>query len=325
MIQGLSMGVEAPLFAAYALEVAPPGREAWYAGTLQAFSQFGLLLASTVAFVSSLVLGGDQMSEWGWRIPFIFGGLIGLFVIWMRRGLPESLHGDTTNEKPQQSSRDVLRSTGKSKLAICTIILVVGGAQVLNYGWVAGVPSAAASVLSEDATLIFGLTSAMTLGVLIMSPIAGHIADRFGVGRTFVWSRWLSIPFVFTLVILFMWPSGGRLAVVMAAGIVLLAFAMGIFNAVTSSLVPQHSRVTSVGIGHAVGVAVFGGTASYILVWLASKGIIWVFPVYVALLLAASAVLYRITYKRNGLHGVEYAKTESRSQQDSSVNHQLSS
>lgn len=306
LLQGMSIGVEQPIMASYGLEIAPKGKEAWYAGLLQLCSNVGVLLASLIAFFSALFLGDTGMENGGWRIPFIAGGIIGFGVLWLRRNLPETVDVEKTQHR---SSREVLRAVRANPLAVLAVILVVGGTQVLNYGWNSGVPSTARAVFGESGTLIFGLTSLLTVVLMIMTPVVGKLADHFGMGRTFVWTRLLSIPCAFVL-LLYANPGVAAFVMAMAGGAVILPFALSFFNAISASLVPAGHRVTAIGIGYSLGVACFGGTASYLLVWLNSKNLYWVFPVYIALILLLGVLLYKATVKRTGIHDAVYSTAE---------------
>lgn len=298
LLQGLSIGVEQPLLATYGLEAAPKGKEAWYAGLLQVCTYVGILTSQIITFVCALILGDEGMAAGGWRIPFIIGGLLGIGVLWMRRSLPETLEeqdGHTT------SNSSVLKEMGRAPLAVIAIIFVVGGTQVINYGWTSGLPNAARAVFGESGAMVFGITSLLSVVIMIMAPVAGKIADKLGMGRAFVWTRLLSIPFVFAL-LTYAHPGVIAFAVAMAGGAIVLPFALGFFNAISASLVPAGSRVTGVGLGYSIGVACFGGTASYLLVWLSSIDLFWVFPVYISLILLIGVLLFLISVKRHGMH-----------------------
>lgn len=303
MLQGMSIGVEQPLLASYGLEMAKKGKEAWTAGLLQLYTQAGILLASLTAFFCVLVIGDEGMLNGGWRIPFFVGGLLGLGVLWLRRSLPETLDETKVEHK---RSRDVLRSVGRTPLAIIAIIFVVGGTQVINYGWTSGLPSTARAVFGESGVVVFGITSLLSVVIMIMAPVAGKIADHFGMGRTFVWTRLLSIPFVFIL-LTYAEPGVVAFALAMAGGALILPFALAFFNAISASLVPAGNRVTAVGLGYALGVALFGGTASYLLVWLTSLNLYWVFPVYIAAILLIGVVLFLVSVRRHGMHDAEFS------------------
>jgi MHS family alpha-ketoglutarate permease-like MFS transporter len=64
---------------------------------------------------------------------------------------------------------------------------------------------------------------------------------------------------------------------------------------------PKNCRGTGVALGYGIGVALFGGTASFLLVWLQSMNLTWVFPVYVAVLSILSIVLYLAARRANGI------------------------
>ena len=55
------------------------------------FNNFGNMLAPLTAFLAVSLLGPENMAEYGWRIPFIVGGLLGFIVLWLRRTLPETI------------------------------------------------------------------------------------------------------------------------------------------------------------------------------------------------------------------------------------------
>lgn len=306
VLQGLSMGIEQPLNAAYNIDLAPPWKVGFYGGILQSWVQGGILVGSAVSFVTSLILGNEVMAEWGWRVPFIIGGLLGLVVLWLRRDLPETVKQEHKAARP--STKSVWKSLWEHRLAMFAILLVVGGAQVLNYGINSGLPSTAQAVFSQSPTVTFGVTTLSTFVVVVLCPLIGKAADKFRLSRTFIWSRIAAIPLVYVMV-LYTVPSAATFAVVMVVAAVILSFTLGIFNLVCGSLVPNNSRVTGVGLGYALGVAIFGGTASYLFVWWSSLGLFWIFPTYVAVIIALSIWLYVAAKRSTGVYAGEYGST----------------
>ncbi|MNW69682.1 hypothetical protein D3C74_487480 [compost metagenome] len=65
---------------------------------------------------------------------------------------------------------------------------------------------------------------------------------------------------------------------------------------------PKSYRGTGTSLGYGLGVAIFGGTASFLLVWFHSIGLDWAFPIYVAVLSALSVIFYLIASRLNGIH-----------------------
>jgi MHS family alpha-ketoglutarate permease-like MFS transporter len=301
LLQGLSAGVEAPLGTAYALELVP-NRPGYVAGFFAFFNNLGNLLAPLSIFFISSLLGAEALAAFGWRIPFLLGGVFGLLVLWLRRTLPETLNTEAIRTvggvpTPQNS---VWKDVRKYWLSVLAAIFIVGAIQAYNYTWIAGLPNLANGSFGEDPTAVFAVTTGMgiflTLGALVLS----RILDRFPLSRWFVVARVLAIPTIF-LALLYSQPGIGTLAGVMFGGAIVLLLNMTIFVVVANSLLPQHIRGTALGLGYGLGVALFGGTASYLLLWLQSQGMMWIFPIYIATLCAISVVLYIVAKRRNGL------------------------
>jgi len=107
----------------------------------------------------------------------------------------------------------------------------------------------------------------------------------------------LAIPTVF-LMLAYTGPGLGTLAVVLLVGGAVLILNMTVYNIVGASLMPIACRAAGCGIG----VALFGGTASYLLVWLQRAHLGWLFPCYVAVLCALSIALYLVARRRGEVY-----------------------
>jgi MFS family permease len=299
LVQGASTGIEAPLSTSYAVELSPEGREGRAAGLMSFFVNLGILLASLVSFLTSLTIGADAMLDWGWRVPFAFGALLGVVVFWLRRALPESLT-EEERETNRTDGNTVWGGIGKHWLGILAIIFVVGAAQAYNYAWNVGLPSLARGTFAENPTWVFAITTALAVVLLIGSPLTGALADRKTLSKTFLVTRVLAIPSVF-LLLAYNKPGIWGFAAVLLGGSIVLVLNMTLYNVVATSLMPKYCRATGVALGYGVAVALFGGTASYLLVWLQNAGLDWVFPVYVAVLSLLSVGTYQVARKRSGI------------------------
>lgn len=297
IIQGMSTGIEAPLSTAHAVELLPEGREGFVAGVISFFVNAGILLASLVSYVSSLLLGATAMGEWGWRVPFIVGAAFGFVVVYLRRTLPETMRPE---ELTNNSTKAVWGGVRKHWLGVLAITFVVGAAQAYNYSWNTGLPTTARSSFKEDATAVFALTTALGVVLVIGSLLIGRFADGKSISKWFLITRALSIPSVF-LMLMYVRPGIGSFAAVLLGGSVVLVLNMTLYNVITSSLMPKSCRGAGTALGYGIGVALFGGTASYLLVWLQSLNAAWMFPIYVAVLSLLSIIFYLLARQKNGI------------------------
>ena len=306
LIQGLSTGIEAPLSVAYGLELVRD-RPGYVAGFMAFFNNLGNLLAPLASFTTSVILGATAMGEYGWRVPFILGGILGLLVLWLRRSLPETLLPATATDTKavavarKSESREVWRGVGKHWLSVLAVIFVIGGIQAYNYTWLSGLPSLATGTFHEDPTGVFAISTTLSIILTIGALILSRVLDKWALSRWFLLARIVAIPAIF-LVLLYTGNGIGSLAGVLLGGSVVLLVNLTIYNAVANSMFPQPYRATAMGLGYGIGVALFGGTASYLFVWLQSLGLGVLFPIYVAVLCAISVVLYLVAKRRNGLY-----------------------
>lgn len=319
VIQGLAFGIEAPLNGTYNVEIGKRDKMGRYAGLIYGWVQLGILVASLVAFFTSLAIGREAMTEWGWRVPFLVGGLLGLFVFVLRRGLPETLHEvkaepesvvvgggaeetrTRTRAQDEDSSRGMWRTIGRHWLALLATVFVVGGVQIMNYALVTALPSLVQSRDQVDPTIAFAVTSGFGVIIMVLTPVFGRLADRWRVSRTFVVARWVLVPSIFLLLAY----SGGNIGayiLIMLVGAVVLSPSLALFTPIGASLVPANGRATGTALAYSIGVALFGGTASFLFVWLNLLGLTWVFCLYGAVVCIISIVLYQAVVRRTGLY-----------------------
>src|SRR5580698_252588 len=91
LLQGLSMGGEYGTSATYLSEIAPANRRGFYLGFLQVSVVAGQLLAlGLMLLMQHVLLTAAQIERWGWRIPFVVGGALALFALYMRRNVVET-------------------------------------------------------------------------------------------------------------------------------------------------------------------------------------------------------------------------------------------
>jgi Sugar (and other) transporter len=91
VIQGLSLGGEYGISAAYLCEVADEKRRGFYSSFQYVTIIGGQLCAILVLLaLQKLVLTSDELRAWGWRIPFVIGAGLAVVSALMRRYLHET-------------------------------------------------------------------------------------------------------------------------------------------------------------------------------------------------------------------------------------------
>ena len=89
-IQGFSASGEYAGAATFLAEYAPSDKRGVYCSLVPASTAVGLLVGSTFATVMYTILPDAAVNEWGWRIPFLLAGPLGLVAHYIRTKLEDS-------------------------------------------------------------------------------------------------------------------------------------------------------------------------------------------------------------------------------------------
>ncbi|WKN60165.1 MFS transporter [Rhodococcus opacus] len=260
--QGLSMGGESSGSYTYVIESAPPGRRGRWVGIVASFAY------SPAAVAGLMILGfravmGDAYEEWGWRLPFIMGGLVAVIGYLIRRKLddPEEYIEAVAQESVSNTVVGVAKQRTKSMLLVVMLLMVQSVAAYLILGYMFTFLVEKANVESNVA--LYTNAAAMML-IVVMLPVVGAISDRVGRKPVMIVG---AVWFIATVYPAFVLASAGTVVGALA-GQALIAIAVGIYASaaftVMLELFPTNMRATGHAISYNLGAAIFGGTTPLI-------------------------------------------------------------
>lgn len=255
LIQGFAAGGE--FGAATSFLVEQNGKRRGFFGSFQFASQgLATLMAASFAAGLTAVLSEASMVDWGWRVPFVFGLMVGPVGWFIRRHVDESPAVVAASDTPKSPVRDLFRNQWGGIL-IAGGVLVVSTALnfILQY-----LPTFGIKQLGLNNSLSF--VALMITGVIltVVTPFVGQLSDKVGRIKIMLPS---AIAIGVSVVPLFMWliavPSFLTLALVMTILGLLKALYFGALPSVMSDAFPVHSRATGLSFGYNVTTAIFGG------------------------------------------------------------------
>ena len=263
MIQGFSVGGEFGSATVFLAEQ-NPNRRGLYASWQFASQGLSTVLATGLGVALNGILVPEQMEMWGWRIPFLFGLMIGPIGYYIRRHVDETLEFQST----QTISTPLWEtfSAGKTRLLIAagTVVLVTVAAYTAVY-----MPTYAIRELGLPPA--GGFLGSMVAGAIqiVMIPMVGALSDRLG--RLPIATAAIAAILI-TVHPLFAWLAATRtiqslIFVEAIIGVFVAAYA-GAIPALISELFPIRSRTTFVSTSYSMAIAVFGGFAPFIIAWL---------------------------------------------------------
>jgi MHS family proline/betaine transporter-like MFS transporter len=90
LIQGFSTGGEYAGATTFVSEHAADKRRGFFASFLDMGSYIGFAAGAALVSVLQLILGQPTMEQWGWRVPFLLAGPLGLIAVYFRMKIEES-------------------------------------------------------------------------------------------------------------------------------------------------------------------------------------------------------------------------------------------
>ncbi|MFD0826879.1 MFS transporter [Neobacillus sp. M.A.Huq-85] len=265
MTQGLAAGGEYTGASVFMNESAPNKKRGLFTSLLESGSLLGYIIGSIFVALITSGLGHEDMAAWGWRIPFICSlplALVGMYVRTKVDDTPTFIQMQKENTLSKNPLKEMF-STARKPLAIA--FLNVAFANGAYYTLLTYLPSYFETQVGLSTMQSLVVTTSGMLFMMILFPIFGILADRFGRKKFLLLSSLLAI---FTAVPIIAFVSGGSsagpLVGFFALGIIVAMF-IGVFPSTIPLLFPDRVRNSAYGISYNVSTAIFGGGAPFII------------------------------------------------------------
>lgn len=260
-MQGFGVGGEWGGAVLMAVEHAPESRKSFYGSFPQMGVPAGLILANIVFLLVSGTVSNDAFMSWGWRLPFLIGGVLVIAGLIMRMKLEES-----------PTFVDVVQSDVKVRLPVVevvkshwlTILLISGsfiGINGVAYVFMSYLLSYTASETSLSRNLMLTVTLAASVFWLISTPLAAIQADKRSRRGVLIGG---SIALALFSGTLFPAVDSANLALIIPA-MCCVAIAMGIVYGPMASLFsqvfPPPIRYSGTSLSYQIGSILGGGFA----------------------------------------------------------------
>jgi MHS family proline/betaine transporter-like MFS transporter len=262
LMQGFSAGGEWGGSTAFIVEWAPADRRGLFGSFQQSSVAAGLLLGSGVAALTNTVLSAADVESWGWRIPFLLGGLILPVGVYMRRRIGETpIYRRSREETGGAATADPTSNLVLAARAFgFTILWTVSYYIMLSY-----MPTFTQKYahLSRAEALWSN-----TIGLLVLVaavPLMGHLSDRYGRKPLLIACCVSFILLPYPLFLLMLSGAGlGTIVVIQILFGLMIALFSGPGPAAIAEIFPTRVRSTWMSTGYSLAVAIFGGFAPYI-------------------------------------------------------------
>ncbi|MEU0466996.1 MFS transporter [Amycolatopsis sp. NPDC006131] len=285
VVQGLACGGELPSAQTYLSEMAPAAQRGRWSSLIYIASVFGNTVGVVLGLVLTVVLTPEQMQSFGWRIPFLLGGVFGLVAVYMRRNLTESETFTASRRREKVRLWPAILEHRRQALQVIGLSI---GFTVVYYSWVIAAPAYAISSLhiGSTAALWAGVGSAVIL--MVTMPFWGMLSDRIGRKPVLLISTLGCAALLFPVQFIVR-ASAWQLFLGMSLAAVFISAGVSILPAVYAEMFPTAIRALGLAVPYSIAVAAFGGTAPYLQAWVGAEFGRSAFTGYLVLLMLVSS------------------------------------
>jgi MHS family proline/betaine transporter-like MFS transporter len=267
LLQGFSVGGEFGSAVSFLAEHGG-GRRGFAASWQFATGGMITVLASLFGVTLTTLLTHQQLVEWGWRIPYFFGMLVGPAGLYIRAKVVETPEFVEAELPPTIPISDLLRRHPMP------VLLAFGIAIISNSSFyiLAYIPTYGEKTLHLPAST--GFTATLVGGAILAigCPLAGHWSDKISRPLLMVIACWL---FVLTSYPSFWlmagWPSLAACIIAVAWLQLVKAGYSGVLPSLLSEQFPVEVRAIGVSLGFSTAVSIFGGLAPLVATWLIAQ------------------------------------------------------
>ena len=274
LLQGLSVGGEYGSSATYLSEVAHPNHRGFYSSFQYVTLIGGQLLALGIQVVlQQIFLTQNQMQEWGWRVPFFIGALLALVGFYMRRNMEESQSFQQKSFSTQNHHGSLRFLLIRHPKAVLTVVGLTLGGTLAFYTYTTYMQKFLVNTVHLTKERAAIIVFCLMLIYAALQPLFGWVSDS--IGRKPLLISFGILGTLFTVPILTaisQTTSEWTAFLLILFALIIVSGYTSICAVVKAEMFPAEVRALGVGFPYAITVALFGGTAEYIALWLKEIG-----------------------------------------------------
>ncbi len=279
LAQGFSVGGEYTGAAVFVAEYAPDRQRGFLGSWLDFGSIAGFVLGAGLVVLLQTSLTEANFQEWGWRIPFLIAGPLGVLGLYLRHAAEETPAFIEQLEKMEQEDRAALTerptvsfreifSKYRKALLICIGMVLV--TNITYYMLLTYMPTYLSSSLGYAEEHGVFIIVVVMIGMLFVQPVVGFVSDKIG-RKPFLLAGSLGL-FLFAIPAFHFIGSDSNVQIFLGLLIlaVLLNCLTGVMASTLPALFPTRLRYSALAASFNIAIIVAGLTPT-VAAWLVER------------------------------------------------------
>ena len=282
-------------------------------GFIAAWPQFGVPVGSFLANLAVLgfanTLPGDQFQSWGWRVPFLFSGVLVVIGLWIRLSILETPTFTKMIAQNKIEKVPTIKVLQKQPLPVIMSALIRLAEQTPYYIFTAFIFVYGVQHLKIDKSFFLNAMLVFSVIEFFLIPFFGHLSDR--IGRKTMYLIGAATMLVASFVFFALLDSGNIVLIFVGAilGSIPHAMVYGPQAALIAEQFTPRMRYSGASLGYQLASIIAGGPSPLIATWLFvtfQSGMVVALYMAICVVIAIFATFFMVDYSRKEIHE-EYA------------------
>jgi MFS transporter, MHS family, proline/betaine transporter len=286
--QGISLGGEFSGNIIYLCESAPKNSRATFTSLASAGANLGVLLAALVGIITTKFLSPLQLQSWGWRLPYLFSGVICIVIYYLRFNIQETAIFVHERQHKHLAENPIKTAFSLHRWQILRTSGLVCMGTTFYYFCFIYIPIYLAQNRHFNLTTITSLFSFLVAAMIFLVPFAGYISDQIGHRKMMIINACLIMLLILPGFYLIQTGNIYLIILAMACFTIASSLEQGTTSTAIVENFPFKARYTGVAFGYNLGNGILGGTVPLISAWLITKTH---FPLSAAIYIAGCALI----------------------------------
>lgn len=254
--QGLSFGGELPGAATIVAELSPLQKRSHRISFVVASASVGSVIASFVLFCLTSYLSESDIIAWGWRIPFVMGGVFGLLLFWARHRLCETrdFQAEKIDSRTHNPLKQLVVGNPASILVGVMLTMFISGMVIGNLYF----PFYMNKYYDfPEKNIYFAATISLIFAALIL-PVMGRLVDKYSRIAIMKWATFAYAGLSIFLFNLLSYNSYDILILFMMIHQLFIVMVSCCYYPIMMNLLPVNIRYTGMGVCYNLTYALMG-------------------------------------------------------------------